>query len=151
MHKRINHNLNLTQILTVLGMLFAMLMAVKDFFVYKLSPFCDVSRLASCNLQSGYIKSSLFGIPISIWLLGIYLILFFSCRRLVGNKNHDSDSLKTMFFISLLGTILTFYLVLLEVSVLNILVSLTTAILFVLMAVIFIFTVRNAFYEHLVL
>ena len=79
------------------------------------------------------------------------IILFFSSRKLIGKDPHDDDSLKTMFFVSLLGIVITFYMVLLEISILNVLVSLTTAASFIIMAVILIFTIRNAFYEHWIL
>src|SRR3989344_733518 len=149
MKRRIDHNLNITKILAILGFIVAAYTLYADFATIQLSGFCEVSDISSCDLQAIAFKASLFGIPISVWMLVIFFGVFLACKNLIGHKAHPESRLNTMFFVSLLGVIISFYLVLLQISIIELVATFPSAASLILISSIFILSMRNLFYEHL--
>lgn len=149
MKRRIDHNLHITKILAILGLIIAAYTIYFDLSTVKLSGFCEISDVSSCNLQAVAFKASFFGIPVSVWMLAVFFAVLASCKALIGHKAHPVSRMKTMFFVSLLGVIISFYLVLLQLSIIELVATFPSADTLILISTIFILSMRNLFYEHL--
>jgi uncharacterized membrane protein len=144
--ERYNENLGTIIVLASAGLIMSLLSLIYSKII-KSEIACEIANAFQCPKNEIY--STLIGIPIAVFGIIFFAIIIYLANYLIKNKNHDNYHHKTMYFLTLIGGVFTFYMLIMTITGTGSICTFPCVMSLILIAAINIIATRNLFHEHL--